>query len=57
MISWLGGGEVSDELANSTGVYIVVESCLRRDEKCGANGALLAAAAQHLFGSKPIHGV
>ena len=57
MIPWLGDGEVSDELADSMGVQIVVESCLRRDEKCGANGVLPAAAAQHFFGSKSIHGV
>ena len=57
MISWLGDGEVSDELANSMGLQLLVKSCLRRDEKCGANGVLPAAAAQHLLGSKPIHGV
>ena len=57
MIAGLGDGEVSDELANSMGVQNVVESCRRRDEKCGANGVLPAAAAQHLLGSKSIHGV
>ena len=55
MIAGLGDGEVSGELANSMGVQLVVESCPRRDEKCGANGVQPAAAAQHLFGSKSIY--
>ena len=57
MIPWLGGGQVLDELANSTGVLTVVENGLRRLEKCRATGLLQVAMAQLFFGLKPIHGV